>query len=171
MNHTWTIVRFYVQTNTPPDQFAQMFTQVLTKSRKRLILAEVPASIHDLLGDRPIVCAFSTNNPDGQPHTVPVWFDFDGTNIRVNSPAATRKARNMTVGSKVTLLVIDPDNAYHWAEIMGHVVEVNTEANGARDHINKLSLKYRGDPVYKSWGGRVEERMMYVIEPDKVHAV
>jgi PPOX class probable F420-dependent enzyme len=132
---------------------------------------EIPAAAHDLLGDKPIVCALSTINPDGQPHTVPVWFDFDGTHIRVNSPDTARKARNMEIGTKVTVLVVDPANAYHWVEVMGHVAEIHDEANGGRDHINKLSLKYRGDPVYKSWGGRVENRTMYVIEPTKVHAV
>ncbi len=117
------------------------------------------------------MCALSTINPGGQPHTVPVWFDYDGTNLRVNSPDTARKARNMRVGSKVAVLVIDPNNAYHWVEIMGHVIEVRDDAEGGRDHINRLSLKYRGDPVYKSRGGRVENRVMYVIEPDKVHAV
>ena len=133
--------------------------------------SEIPSSVQDLLGDRPLVCALSTINPDGQPHSVPVWFDFDGTNIRVNSPDTTRKARNMNPGTKVAVLVIDPENAYHWVEVMGHVIEVRGETEGGRDHINKLSMKYRGDPVYKSWGGKVESRSMYVIEPDKVHAV
>jgi PPOX class probable F420-dependent enzyme len=133
--------------------------------------AEIPTSVHDLLGERPIICALSTINPDGQPHTVPVWFDYDGTNIRVNSPDTARKARNMTLGTKVTVLVVDPQNAYHWVEVMGHVVEIREDGEGGRDHINKLSMKYRGQPVYQSWGGRVENRVMYVIEPDKVHAV
>lgn len=133
--------------------------------------SEIPTSVHDLLGDKPIVCVLSTVNPSGQPHSVPVWFDFDGTNFRVNAPDNTRKARNMEIGTKVTVLVIDPDNAYHWVEIMGHVTDMRGESDGARDHINKLSMKYRGDPLYKSYGGRAENRTMYVIEPDKVHAV
>lgn len=133
--------------------------------------SEIPTKVHDLLGESPFVCALSTINPDGQPHTVPVWFDFDGTNIRVNSPDGTRKARNMLIGTKVTVLVIDPNNVYHFVEIMGHVIDVRGEGDGGRDHINKLAMKYRGEPVYKSWGGRVENRVMYVIEPDKVHSV
>jgi PPOX class probable F420-dependent enzyme len=143
----------------------------LYKQKELMLAAEIPASVHDLLGDRPIVCALSTINPDGQPHTVPVWFDFDGTNIRVNSPDTARKARNMTPGAKVTVLIVDPDNPYHWVEVMGHVAAIHGDAEGGRDHINKLSLKYRGDPVYKSWGGRTENRVLYVIEPDKVHAI
>ena len=133
--------------------------------------AEIPASVLDLLGERPLVCALCTINPDGQPHTVPVWFDYDGTNIRVNSPDSARKARNMNVGTKVTVLVIDPQNDYHWVEIMGHVATIHTEAEGGRAHINALSKKYRGDPEYKSWDGRSDNRVMYVIECDKVHGM
>ncbi len=132
--------------------------------------AEIPASVHDILVERPVVCSLSTVNPDGQPHTVPVWFDFDGTNIRVNSPDTARKARNMALGSKVTVMVLDPQNEFHWVEVQGQVVDIREDGDGGRDHINKLALKYRGEPEYKSWGGRVENRVMYVIEPVKVHA-
>jgi PPOX class probable F420-dependent enzyme len=130
--------------------------------------ATIPASARDLL-ERPIACALCTINPDGQPHTVPVWFDYDGANVRVNSPDMARKARNMERGAKVTVLIIDPENAYHWLEIMGHVTEIHLETDGGREHINALSLKYRGDPVYQSWDGRSEQRVMYVIAPDTVH--
>ncbi len=130
--------------------------------------AQLPDSVHDLF-ERPILCALSTINPDGQPHTVPVWCDFDGTHVRVNSPDATRKARNMKLGSKVTLLLIDPQSNYHWVEVMGHIVEINDEAHGARDHINSLSKKYTGNPVYQGYGGGPQTRLMYLIAPDKVH--
>src|SRR5512136_2378045 len=129
----------------------------------------IPDSTRDLF-ERPLLCALSTVNPDGQPHTVPVWCDFDGTYIRVNCPAATQKARNMKQGSKVTVLVMDPQQAYHWIEAMGHIVEVRDERNAAREHINRLSQKYTGNPIYQGFGGRSNvNRLMYLIEPDKVH--
>lgn len=130
--------------------------------------APLPDSTRDLF-DRPLLCALSTINPDGRPHTVPVWCDFDGTHVRVNCPAASRKARNMTVGSKVTALIIDPQQAYHWVEVMGHVVEIRDEAHGARDHINSLAEKYTGNPVYKGYGASNLDRLMYIVEPDTVH--
>ena len=129
---------------------------------------QIPDSTRDLF-ERPIVCMLSTINPDGQPHTVPVWCDFDGTYVRVNCPAATRKARNMKKGSKVTVLLVDQQQAFHWIEVMGHIVEIKDEAQGARDHINSLSKKYTGNPVYQGFANSNLNRMMYVIEPDKVH--
>jgi PPOX class probable F420-dependent enzyme len=130
-----------------------------------VLTVQIPDSTQDLF-ERPILCALSTVNPDGQPHTVPVWCDFDGTYVRVNSPSATKKSRNMNKGSKVTVLLVDPQNPYHWIEVMGHIVEVKDEAQGARDHINSLSNKYTGNPVYQ---GNTGNRLMYFIEPDKVH--
>ncbi|MEP7286124.1 MAG: PPOX class F420-dependent oxidoreductase [Chloroflexota bacterium] len=129
----------------------------------------IPDSTQDLF-ERPILCALSTINPNGQPHTVPVWCDYDGTYVRVNCPAASRKARNMKQGSKVTVLVLDPQNPGHWIEVMGHVAEIRDESKGARDHINSLSYKYTKNPVYQGFGGTSNEaRLMYIIEPDKVH--
>jgi len=128
----------------------------------------IPDSTRELF-ERPLLAALSTINPNGQPHTVPVWCDYDGTYVRVNCPAATRKARNMKPGSKVTVLVLDPGQAYHWIEVMGHIVEIRDEDHGAREHINRLSQKYTGNPVYQGYAQSNLNRMMYLIEPDKVH--
>lgn len=75
----------------------------------------------------------------------------------------------MAVGGKVTALLIDPQSSYHWLEVMGHIVEIRDEAHGARDHINSLSQKYTGDPVYRGYGNSNVNRLMYLIEPDQAH--
>jgi PPOX class probable F420-dependent enzyme len=130
--------------------------------------AQFPASVLDLF-ERPIICALSTVNSEGQPHTVPVWCDFDGTHVRVNAPAATKKAKDMQVNSKVAVLLVDPGQPYHWVEIRGHILEVRNESQGAREHINSLSLKYMGNPVYPGFGNSNIDRLMYVIEADKIN--
>lgn len=128
---------------------------------------QLPTSTLDLF-DRPILAALCTTNPDGQPHSVPVWVDRDGDTVRVNCPDSTRKARNMQVGSKVTVLIIDPQQSYHWVEVQGHISEIRDEAHGARDHINSLSQKYTGQN-YKGYGNVSQVRLMYLIEPAKVN--
>ena len=128
----------------------------------------IAEKFHDLFS-RPILCAFTTVNPDGQPHTVPVWCDFDGEHVRVNAPAATKKARNLLLNHKMSLLVIDPQKNGHWIEIQGHVDKFIDEAHGARDHINKLSEKYTGNPVYQAYGASGIDRLMYVIEAVKIN--
>ncbi len=75
----------------------------------------------------------------------------------------------MAVGSKVTVLIIDPQSSFHWLEVMGHIVDIRDETHGARDHINSLSQKYTGHPVYQGFGNSNVNRLMYIIEPDTVH--
>jgi PPOX class probable F420-dependent enzyme len=121
------------------------------------------------LFSRPLLCALTTINPDGQPHSVPVWFDYDGERVRFNAPAATKKARNLEVNSKVTLLIIDPANDFHWIEIQGYVAEMRDEAHGAREHINQLSARYTGIPIYQGFGRSGENRQMYIVEATKIN--
>ncbi len=126
----------------------------------------IPEAAKDLL-EKPIICTVATVMPDGQPQVTAVWFDFDGEYIRLNTAEGRQKARNMKLNSKVTVFILDPQNGYHLLEWRGHVAQIKTEHEGGRDHINQLSLKYRGNPVYK---GMVEneKRIMYYIAADKV---
>ena len=128
----------------------------------------IAENFHDLFR-RPLLCALTTLNPDGQPHTVPVWCDYDGEHVRVNMPAATKKARNLKTNPKLSLLLIDPDSSRHWIEIQGYAGELRDEAHGARDHINKLSEKYTGNPVYQPYGASGIDRQMVVIEAVKIN--
>ena len=84
--------------------------------------------------------------PNGQPQATPVWVDYDGEFVRVNSARGRQKDRNMERNPHVTVLAIDPDNPYRWMEIRGIVEHISEE--GGLDHINKLSKKYRGQEDY-----------------------
>ncbi len=128
----------------------------------------IPEKFHDLFA-RPILCGLTTVSPKGQPHSVPVWCDFDGEHVRVNMPAATKKARNLKLNPKLSLLIIDPESNRHWIEIQGCIGEVVDEAHGAREHINKLSEKYTGNPVYQPYGASGINRQMVVIEAVKIN--
>jgi PPOX class probable F420-dependent enzyme len=127
----------------------------------------IPEKFHDLFS-RPLLCAFTTLNPDGHPHSVPVWCDFDGAQVRVNLRAGTKKARNVQRNSTVCLLVIDPENPGHWVEIQGRVGDLRDEEHGAREHINALSQKYTGAPIYPLTGSD-NDRQMYLIDAVKIN--
>ncbi|MCS7070374.1 MAG: PPOX class F420-dependent oxidoreductase [Anaerolinea sp.] len=130
----------------------------------------IPEAYRDLL-ERPVVVALATINPDGQPQVTPVWCDYDGEFIRVNSADGRQKVRNMQQRPQVTLLFIDPDNPYRWMEVRGEVAAITAE--GAVDHINALSKKYRGVEDYYSRNeaqrGK-ETRLIFAIRPKKVIA-
>lgn len=106
--------------------------------------------------------------PNGQPQVNPVWCDYDGTYVRVNSAKGRVKDKNMRERPQVTLLLINPESVWHWIEIRGTVEEIIEE--GAEEHIDVLSRKYMG--VDKFPFRRPDQvRVMYKIKPTRVNAV
>lgn len=122
---------------------------------------EIPASHRDLLSKKAFA-HLATVAADGRPQVTPVWFDFDGTYIRVNSAKGRAKDKHMRRDARVALSVLDPDNAYRYLEVGGKVVEI-TEA-GAADHIDSLAKTYMGVEKYPYHQPGVQ-RVIYTIEP------
>jgi PPOX class probable F420-dependent enzyme len=105
---------------------------------------------------------------DGSPQVTPVWCDFDGKHIRVNSARGRVKDNNIRRDPRVALAIVDPENPYRYIEVRGKVVEITEK--GADDHINSLSNKYLGNPVYP-FRQPGEVRVLYKIEPEKLSAM
>jgi PPOX class probable F420-dependent enzyme len=132
-------------------------------------MTSIPQDYMDLM-ERPVVVSLATVNEDGQPQVTPVWVDYDGEYVRVNSAAGRRKVENMQERPQATVLWIDPENPYRWMEVRGTVVDITAE--GGVEHINALSAKYRNQPDYYARmperRGK-ETRMIFRIRPDKVN--
>ena len=127
----------------------------------------IPDKYRDLFTKRAFA-SLATLMPDGGPQVTPVWCDLEGDLVLVNTAKARQKDKNMRRDPRVALAIIDPDNPYRYMEIRGRVVEI-TE-NGADEHINKLSQKYLGNPVYP-FRQPGEVRVTYVIETEKVSSM
>src|SRR4029077_1514156 len=80
------------------------------------------------------------------PQVSPVWFEYDGQNIVINTAKGRVKDRNMRRDPRVGLNIIDPDNPYRHVSIRGRVIEITEE--GADDMINKLTKKYINKDIY-----------------------
>lgn len=129
-------------------------------------MAEIPEAYRDLF-EQPVVVSLATLLPSGQPQVTPVWCDFDGTHIRVNTTTNRQKYRDMTERPQVTVLAVDPRNPMRYVEVRGRVVYTTTE--GADAHIDKLAHKYLGKDRYP-WHTPEETRVSCYIEPEKVLA-
>jgi PPOX class probable F420-dependent enzyme len=125
-------------------------------------MAEIPAAFQDLLTNSKAFAHLATIMQDGSPQVTPVWFDYAGGKIRVNTAKGRVKARNMTEGSRVALSILDPDNAYRYLQIRGVVSHI-TEAGGDA-HIDSLAKKYLGKDKYP-WSKPTDVRVIYEIEP------
>ena len=128
-------------------------------------MTTIPEKYQDLMSQKKAFAMLATSMPDGSPQVTPVWFDFDGGILRVNTAKGRVKARNMTTGAPVALAIVDPDNPYRYVQIRGHVGTV-TE-NGADAHIDRLAKKYLGEDKYP-YAQPGEVRIMVEIEPKSV---
>ncbi|MCC7209909.1 MAG: PPOX class F420-dependent oxidoreductase [Anaerolineae bacterium] len=126
--------------------------------------ASIPDNLMDLFR-RPIVATLATIMPNGQPQLTPVWVDYDGEHVIVNTARGRQKDRNMQRNARVTLLLIDPENPHHWAELRGYITESTEE--GAYGMIKKLALKYRGKEEYSLPPGEV--RVTYKVALTRVN--
>lgn len=131
-------------------------------------MAEIPAAYLDLLTEKKAFANLATLQPDGSPQVTPVWFDYTNGVVRVNTAKGRIKARNLSVGSKVALAILDPDNPYRYIQIRGTVSNETTD--GADAHIDSLAKKYLGKDVYP-WRSDKETRVIYEVTPLAAHAM
>ena len=125
-------------------------------------MAAIPDQYLDLLQQKKAFADLATLMPDGTPQVTPVWFDYDGRFVRVNTARGRVKARNLKAGVAVALSIMDPDNPYRYIQIRGRVANVVEE--GADRHIDSLAKKYLGKDKYP-FARPGEVRVMYEIEP------
>ena len=109
--------------------------------------------------------SLATVMPDGRPQVTPVWVDFDGRHVIVNSAKGRVKDRNMRRDPRVSLALIDPQNPYRYVEIRGRVADI-TE-NGADAHIDKMAKKYLDKDRYPNRQPG-EVRVLYKIVPEHI---
>lgn len=122
----------------------------------------IPDSHADILKKKAFA-NLATLMPDGNPQVTPVWFDYDGNHIIVNSAKGRQKDRNMKRNPSVALSILDPDNPYRYLEIRGKVAEITED--GADGHIDKLAKKYLNLDRYPNRQPG-EVRVMYKIKPE-----
>src|SRR5437763_17221530 len=70
----------------------------------------------------------ATIREDGSPQATPVWIDYDGENVLVNSAHGRAKVKNIERDPRATADII-----------------------GALEHINMLAKKYLGEDKYPTW--------------------
>lgn len=126
--------------------------------------ATISADFLDLFS-KPAFAHLATLMPDGSPQITPVWVDFDGEHVLVNSRRGRRKNNNMTERPQVALEISDPANPYRYITIRGRVVEVTEQ--DAEAQLDRLAKRYLNLDRYP-WYGQDEVREIFKILPEHV---
>jgi PPOX class probable F420-dependent enzyme len=124
----------------------------------------IPESHLDLLKKKAFA-HLATLMPGGQPQVTPVWVDYDGRHVLINTAAGRQKDKNLERDGRVSLSILDPDNPYKYLEVRGHVVE--RTRNGAEEHIDAMAKKYLDKDKYP-FRQPGEVRVLFRIEPEHV---
>jgi PPOX class probable F420-dependent enzyme len=123
--------------------------------------ATIPPSHADLL-ERPLFAHLATVRPDGSPQNSVMWFDWDGSRVRMSHTRTRQKFANLTNEGRVSVSVVDPDDSYRYLEVRG-VVESITPDDASAAFARRLHRRYGMEP-------RVDDadvRVVLTIRPTK----
>ncbi len=120
-----------------------------------------------------ITASLATMSADGRPQLTPVWLNHDGTYVNLNSVKGRLKDRNLRARRDVTIMVMNPKNAYHWMTIWGTVeciVDEDDTKDGhlATESIDALAKIYLNQTPYPFRDPKGEIRVLYQVRPTRI---
>jgi PPOX class probable F420-dependent enzyme len=107
----------------------------------------------------------ATVREDGSPQATPVWIDYDGDSVLVNSAHGRTKVKNIQRDPRATVTVLPAENQQSGYVMVSGPAELVDE--GAREHIDKMAKKYLGEDKYP-YLGPGEQRVIIKIRPERV---
>ncbi len=104
----------------------------------------------------------------------PMWFDYEGDKVLVNTASHRAKCGWIRKNPKLTILIVNPENAYHWVQLKCTVEREEHEAAPGGERItkqlDKIWTKYTGNPP--PYGLRDpaidEKRVLFICNVDRI---
>src|SRR5712692_11438119 len=79
--------------------------------------------------------------PDGSVQVTPMWVDYDGGYVIVNTVRGRKKEQYMRDNPTATIEVLDPENPYNYVSVTGPAEECDEHAE---PRIDPRATKYPG---------------------------
>ena len=130
--------------------------------------------IYRQLLDRPITMTLGLTGPDGRVSLTPMWFDYEGDKVLVNTASHRPKCEWIRRHPQLTMLLVNPENPYHWMQIKCTVEHElrEWEAGGERvtKQTDRIWNKYTGNPGPYGLRDPVidEKRVLFVCHVDRI---
>ena len=111
MSEGFTIANFrHVAKGLQPGQFS------VAERKRALGLADLDPKYKQLL-DQPVTMTLGLIGPDGRVSLTPMWFDYEGDKVLVNTASHRNKCEWIRSSPRLTMLLVNPRNPYHWVQI------------------------------------------------------
>src|ERR687885_155792 len=86
--------------------------------------------------------AVASLRPDGAPHSVATWYDWDDGRVLLNMDESRRRLGYLRRDRRVALTVLDGEDWYRHVSLLGLVASLEPDPE-LRD-IDRLALRYTG---------------------------
>src|ERR1700694_517689 len=113
----------------------------------------VPPSIAEFLA-LPHFAVVATLRPDGSPHTVATWYDWEDGRVLLNMDESRLRLQFLRRDPRAGLTVLDEGSWYSHVSLIGRVVSIETDPD--LTDIDRLALRFPGQTVCR--GGRKAAR-------------
>jgi PPOX class probable F420-dependent enzyme len=123
----------------------------------------VPAELSEFLS-RPNPAVVATLRPDGSPHTVPTWYEWEDGRVLLNMDESRVRLGHLRRDPRAALTVLDADDWYRHVSLIGRVVSIEDDTDLA--DIDRLAVRYTGNPFRR----RDSVRVSAWLEPERWHA-
>ena len=122
----------------------------------------VPPEVDQLLS-RPNPAVVATLRPDGSPHSVPTWYDWEDGRVLLNMEDTRLRLGYMRRDPRVALTVLADDGWYRHVSLLGRIVSIEDDEDLA--DIDRLAVRYTGQPFRT----RDRKRVSAWLEPERWH--
>lgn len=120
--------------------------------------------VYRRLMDEPVTSVLAVTGGDGRPNLTPMWFLYEGDKVLINTAEHRRKAEWIRADPRLSLLLMNPENPYHWMSfkltVEREILEEDPEeGHRATETIDEMWTKYTGnEPPYGLRDPAIEER-------------
>ena len=103
-----------------------------------------------------------------------MWFDYEDDKILVNTASHRAKCEWIRKSPRMTSLLVDPDNPYHWVQIKHRVEKELREWEPGGEYVtnqlDRIWTKYTGNPPpYGLRDPKIDEkRVLFVCSIDRI---
>jgi PPOX class probable F420-dependent enzyme len=112
---------------------------------------------------QPNPAVVATLRPDGSPHTVPTWYDWDGGRALLNMETTRLRLSYMRRDPRVALTALGTQSWYRHVSLIGRVVSIEEDTELV--DIDRLARRYTGRPFSR----RDARRMSAWVEVERWH--
>jgi len=126
-------------------------------------LTELDPAYRQLL-DRPVVAILGLIGNDGRVNQTPMWFDYDEDHVLINVATHRKKVEWIRKNQRLSLLLVNPENSYHWVSIKCTIAreileDDPVEGKRVTEQLDKIWTKFTGsEPPYGIRDPSIDER-------------